>query len=286
MMSIIFSDWRVFNKGSQVSDRDTPCFSVGSPHPVIYGDNMDKKIMIIALIAIVAIVLVAVVFVMPGSDGPDIMTFNGAEYTYEELEAEFGTEVVDGATGIPLGDIILSTHFADLDSDTQNETLFKVTADDGWEKHVSWTDIQSGILLEAEHMTYFPGLHSAYNVTNVVSIDDVDLGPLAIINPDERWSGSIETTWDELFAEIDEVSFTDNNQDMTGLSLIDVFNYTGFSDLENATITIEGVDGYSKTVTFTDIQTSYLLEEDMKSYFLDLGGQYRIRNIFRITVQY
>ncbi len=247
---------------------------------------MDKKIMIIALIAIVALVLVAVVFVIPGSNEPSTMNFNGTDYTYEELETEFGTEVVDGATGIPLGDIILSTHFADLESDTQNETLFKVTADDGWQKHVSWTDIQSGILIEAEHMTYFPGLHSAYNVTNVVSIDDVDLGPLAIINPDERWSGSSEVTWTELFAEIDEVSFTDTNQDMTGLALIDVLNYTGFSDLENATITIEGVDGYSRTVTFTDIQTGYLLEEDMKSYFLDLGGQYRIRNIFRITVEY
>ena len=240
---------------------------------------------IIALTA-VAIAVITVIFIIPGSNEPDVMNFNGTDYTYEELETEFGTEVVDGATGIPLGDIILATNFADLDSDTQNETLFRVIADDGWEKHVSWTDIQSGILIEEEHMTYFPGLHSAYNVTNVASIDDIDFGPLAIINLDANWGGSTETTWTELFAEIDEVSFTDNNQNMTGLSLVDVLNYTGFTDLENATITIEGVDGYSKTVTYTDIQTGYLLEEEMKSYFLDLTGQYQIRNIFRITVQY
>ncbi len=245
---------------------------------------MDKKIMIIAL-ATVTIAVITVIFIIP-ADEPSTMNFNGTDYTYEELVAEFGTEVVYGATGIPLGDIILSTNFAGLDSDTQNETLFKVLADDGWEKHVSWTDIQTGILIEEKHMTYFPGLHSAYNVTNVVSINDVDLGPLAIINPDANWGGSTETTWTELFAEIDEVNFTEHNQDMTGLSLLDVLNYTGFTDLENATITIEGVDSYSQTVTYTDIQTGYLIEEEMKSYFLDLGGQYRIRNIFRIIVEY
>lgn len=247
---------------------------------------MDKKIMIIALVAVIAIVLVAIVLVMPDNHEPDTMNFNGTDYSYDALVTEFGTEEVDGKTGVPLDDIILSTSFADLDSDSQNETLFRLMANDGWQKNISWTDIQTGILVEEDYMTYFPDLPGAYKIKNLASIDDVAIGPIAIIEADASWGSATETTWTELFAEIDEVSFTDTNQDMTGLGLIDVFNYTGFSDLENATITIEGVDGYSKTVNYTDIQTGYLIEDGMKSYFLDLGGQYRIKNIFRITVEY
>ena len=75
-------------------------------------------------------------------------------------------------------------------------------------------------------------------------------------------------------------------QDMTGLALVDVFNHTGFTDIENATFTFVGVDGYEKSVNYTEIVDGYLVEDEMKSYFLNLTGQYRVKNIIRIIVEY
>lgn len=247
---------------------------------------MESKTKKIIALTAVAIAVITVIFIIPGSDDSNTMNFNGTEYTYEELTDEFGTEVVDGKTGVPLGDIILATNFADLDSDTQNETLFRIMADDGWQKNVTWGDLQTGILVEKDLMTCFPDLPGAYKVKNLASIDDVAIGPIAIIQADASWGSATETTWTELFAEIDEVNFTDNNQNMAGIELVNVFNYSGFSDLENATFTFEGADGYAKSVNYTEIQAGYLVEDDYKTYFLNLSGQYRVRNIIRIIVEY
>jgi len=245
---------------------------------------MDKKMTISALVAVIAVMIVGVVVIMPGS-GPGTMNFNGTEYTYEELVAEFGTQELDGMTGVPLDSIIMSTDFADLNPEAQNETFFQITAEDGWQKNVSWVDIHSGILVEEDLMTYFADLPGAYKVKNVASIDDIDIGPIAIITADASWGSATETTWTELFAEIDEATFTDNNQDMTGIELVDVFEYAGFSDLGNATFTFVGVDGYEKSVNYTEVQAGYLVEEDNKTYFLNLSGQYRVKNIIRIIVE-
>ncbi|MCK5397028.1 MAG: hypothetical protein KAJ33_02110, partial [Thermoplasmata archaeon] len=76
-----------------------------------------SKIGIIAVIAVVAVVVLAMVFLLPGGDTEaTTMTFNGMDYTWDELEAEFGTENVDGNTGVPLGDIIEASNFGDLPS--------------------------------------------------------------------------------------------------------------------------------------------------------------------------
>ena len=241
-----------------------------------------SKIGIIAVIAVVAVVVLAMVFLLPGGDTEaTTMTFNGMDYTWEELETEFGTENVDGNTGVPLGDIIEVSNFGDLPSDDQNKTLFRVMADDGWQKNVSWIDLQSGILIEEDRMTFFPDLPSAYKVSNLVSIEDIPLGPLAIIKADSSWGSSAEVTWDELFDELDEITI----QGDSGVALVDVLEYAGFTDLENATFIIEGVDGYSKSVNWTSIQTGLLIEVNHMSSFPDLTGQYKIRNIIRITVE-
>ena len=243
---------------------------------------MDKKIGIIAVIALVAVVIIAMVFLLPGGGTEETtMTFNGVDYTWDELEAEFGTENVDGNTGIPLGDIIEASNFGDLPSDDQNKTLFRVMADDGWQKNVSWIDLQSGILIEEDRMTYFPDLPSAYKVSNLISVEDVPLGPLAIIQANSNWGASAEITWDELFDELNETTIQGN----TGVALTDVLEYAGFTDLENATFTIEGVDGYAKSVNWTSIQTGILIEDKYESSFPDLTGAYKVKNIIRITVE-
>ena len=125
---------------------------------------------VVAIIVIVAAVYFVVLDDVEDEDGNDegTMSFNGVDYTWEELNTEFGTKVVDGSTGISLSAIINATDFANLTSDERNETLFKIMADDGWQKNVSWTDLQTGILMEEDYKTYFPYLPGAYKVKNVV----------------------------------------------------------------------------------------------------------------------
>ena len=249
---------------------------------------MEKKIgiAIVAVIAVLALVVLSLVFVFnDGDDGGDdetTMTFNGVDFTWSELESEFGTEVVDGNTGVPLGEIILTSSFGELESDDQNKTLFRITAEDGWQKNVSWTDLQSGILVEEDLMTYFPDLPGAYKVKNLATIEDIPLDPLAIINPNSNWGGSAEITWDELFTELNVTTF----QNADAVAFEDVLDYAGFSDLdlENATFTIVGVDGYSKDVTWTNVQNGVLILDGHKSDFTDLTGAYKVRNIIRIIV--
>ena len=245
-----------------------------------------NKMVIIGVIVAVVVVVAAVGFVfMGGSDEGTPMTFNGTEYTWNQLETEFGTKTVGENTGVSLSAIMNSTAFADLESDTQNETLFSIKAAD-WQKNVSWMDLQAGILMEIDLKTYFPNLPGAYKVKNVVSIDDIPLGPIAIIKAGGTMSDNAEVTWSELSAELDEVSFTHNNQNYSGMELVDVFEYAGFTGLGNASFTFEGVDAYSKTVNYTEVQAGYLVVDGYKTVFENLSGGYKIKNIIRITVDY
>ena len=72
-------------------------------------------------------------------------------------------------TGWSLSDIINYTEVA------SPETLsYKITAADDYNKTVSWTDMQSGILVDAGAdgaMTFFPELSKKYWVKEVVSIE-------------------------------------------------------------------------------------------------------------------
>lgn len=250
---------------------------------------MDKKIgMLAGAVVAVVVIVAAVYFVVLADDGGGnggAISFNGTEYTWDDLESEFGTKAVDGNTGISLSAIVNSTDFASLPSDDQNETLFRITADDGWQKNVSWTDLQSGLLLEEDHKTFFPDLPNAYKIKDVVSIEPVNLGPIAIIQANENWDSSAEITWSQIFDEITPQSVTSGGQDYDGIKLSDVLEFAGFTNLENASFTVEGVDGYTKTVNWTSIQGGYLVMDDYKSVFPDLSGSYKVKYIIRITVE-
>jgi len=248
---------------------------------------MNKKVAIIGAIVVVVVVVAAIgIFLMSGDRSGTAMNFNGTEYTWDELEDEFSSKTAGTYTGIALSDIMNATAFGDLDSDTQNETLFRITADDGWQKNVSWMDMQSGILVEEDCMTFLPDLPGAYKVKNVASIDDVPLGPIMILKEGGTMADNAEVTWAELSGALDEVPFTQNNQDYTGMELVDVFEYAGFADLGNATFTFEGVDGYAKSVNYTEVQSGYLVEDGYKTVFVNLPGSYKVKNIIRIAVEY
>jgi hypothetical protein len=252
---------------------------------------MKKMIGVIAVVLVAVMVIAAGYFVIQNKNeggtniGDTVMTFNGSNYTWNQLEEDFGNKTVDGNVGISLSDIMNATAFGGLNFDIQNETLFSITAAD-WQKNVSWMDLQAGILMEIDFKTYFPNLPGAYKVKNVVSIDVVPLGPIMILKAGGTMSDNVEVTWSELSAELDEVSFTHNNQNYSGMELVDVFEYAGFTGLGNASFTFEGVDAYSKTVNYAEVQTGYLVVDGYKTVFENLSGGYKIKNIIRITVEY
>ncbi len=247
---------------------------------------MNKILMaIIATVVMVIVVLAAFVF-LGGEDDPETMNFNGTDFTWEQLEDEFGTRTIGANTGVSLSAIMNSTAFADLESDDQNKTLFRITADDGWTKNVSWMDLQSGILMEDDMMTFFPNLPSSFKVKNVASIDDVPLGPLMIIKVGGSMRDNSELTWAGISAALDEVTVSISGQDTQAMKMADVFALASFTGLENATFTFEGVDGYSKSVNYTEVQNGYLVEDGQKTYFVNLSGSYRVKNLVRIWVEY
>jgi hypothetical protein len=151
---------------------------------------MSSKMALIAGVVVAVVVVAAVGYVVlsGGEDESDKLAFYGSEYSWSELVDEFGTKTVGNYTGVPLSAVLNATDFGELPSDVKNETLFRITADDGWQKNVSWKDMQSGILVETDLMTYFPNLPGAYKVKNVATIDDVDIGPIAFIKSGASWA--------------------------------------------------------------------------------------------------
>ncbi len=248
---------------------------------------MDKKIgIVIGVVAVIVVIGIVVYPLLPdaGQTGGG-MTFNGADYTWNELNETFESKTVDGNTGISLSAILNATEFANLTEKEKNETLFSVVASDGWTKYVSWSDLRQGILLEANTTAYFPHLPNAYKVKNLDIIDDVPLGQLAIIMAGEPWSASAELTWDEVFDGLATENFTHNADNYTGVNMTAVLEYADFSDLTNYTYTIEGVDGYSMTVTWADVQNGYLVLDQYKSVFPHLDNSFKVRNIIRIYME-
>lgn len=246
---------------------------------------MDGKIVGLIVVAVVVVAGIAYVLLPDGEgNGGGGIMFEGQEYTWDELAADYEEKTIDGNTGISLSAILNGTDFADLPEDDKNDTLFNVVAKDGWQKNVSWNDMQQGILMEEDTMTYFAGLPGAYKIRDLASIEKTGLGPLAVIDPDSSWSSSAELTWDGIFAALDSSTFSDGNQDYEGINLTAVLEHAGFDNLENCTCTITGVDGYSKTVNWTDVQNGYLVLDKHMSVFPDLSNKYKIRNIIRIEV--
>ena len=176
---------------------------------------MVSKMALIAGVVVAVVVVAAVGYVVlsGGENDNDKLTFYGSEYSWSQMVDEFGTVTVGNYTGVSLSAVLDATDFGELPSDVQNETLFQITADDGWQKNVSWRDLQSGIIVEADLMTYFPDLPGAYKVKNVVSVEYVEMGPIAIILEGASWTESAELTWDDLFEELNATSFTSSHFD-------------------------------------------------------------------------
>jgi hypothetical protein len=74
-----------------------------------------------------------------------------------------------------------------------------------------------------------------------------------------------------------------NDSEYSGIALDDLMVKTGISNLEQHTYTLEGADGYKKTVTWDNMKNG-LLTHDRTSVFSDLPKAFRVKDIITIEV--
>ncbi len=106
--------------------------------------------------------------------------------------------------------------------------------------------------------------------------DDDDDGPTLIINGKEY-------SIDEIFTKFTEMTITSGDQEYTGISLSDLLNDTGLSDPGNDQYAIIAADGWTKNVTWTDIQMGVLVKAQTMTAFPHLPGKYRVKDVVEIS---
>ncbi len=87
----------------------------------------------------------------------------------------------------------------------------------------------------------------------------------------------------DIFDDFEIIAVTDSSEnEYEGVSLKDLLEDAGVSDLSGHTYRITASDGWMKEVTHQDIEGGILVEEGTMSVFPDLPGKYRIRDVVSI----
>ncbi len=89
-------------------------------------------------------------------------------------------------------------------------------------------------------------------------------------------------TIDQIFSFAQKRSF--NESQFSGIALDDLMLKTGVAHPEQHTYTLQGADGYQKTVTWGNMKNG-LLTENRESVFSDLPKAFRVKDIVRIEVK-
>lgn len=99
-----------------------------------------------------------------------IIIVNDSEFTWAGIYQDFQCIDVEAAgksyLGVKLSDIVNETGLADPGAHEYN-----VIGSDGYSKTVTWTDMQSGFLVEDDKIAVFPGLTRSFWVKGVVEIE-------------------------------------------------------------------------------------------------------------------
>ncbi len=96
----------------------------------------------------------------------ETITVNGKQYDWNKIYGEFPTTNIDSHEGILLSEIINDTG---LKNPSNHE--YKITASDGYQKTVSWSNMRNGLLVKKDKRVVFPELAKAFWVENVVKIE-------------------------------------------------------------------------------------------------------------------
>jgi hypothetical protein len=212
-------------------------------------------------------------------DGEDDITImvNGQEVSLSDAFGDMNRKSVstNGQTfdGISLSDLINDTGLA-----SPGNSQFRITASDGWNQDVTWSDMMKGILVEEETMTAFPGLPGKYRIRDVVNIEAVNADTIEVNGHLFVWKQPFHIL-DETFQMKDQ-----ENNTIEGIYLSDVINLTDLQDQASHTYDIQAADGYNKTVTWEDMTRGLLVEEGKKCYLPHLSKKFNVSDIIRIEV--
>jgi hypothetical protein len=253
---------------------------------------MSKILVIIIAIVVVAAAAGVIVYTQLDEEDADTegtVTFNGTEFSWDDMQADLGTKTVDGKEGVGLGEVVNDTGLANPDT-----YKYVLKASDDYAMAVNWTVLQTGIVtMETEEedgntttylMSYFPGMPSAYKVKNLANIEHTtELTPIVL--------NGFEFYIDYMPKKVNEKTLVYNETyTVTGYSLSDMVNFTGLASPEAHEYTIVGpstdpdIDFYTKNVTWDNMLNGVIVTEDVKSVFLGLSKGYMVKNIIEIRV--
>jgi hypothetical protein len=140
---------------------------LGKVRSGLFGSNpMNLTLGIIAIIVLAGSFSVLMYNELSEED-TDTITVNDTEYTWDELFEDFEMTTLDENDGILLNEIVEDTG---LEAPETHEYVIK--AADGYQKTVTWDDMQNGIVKENKE-TYFSELPKQFFVQDVVEIEIV-----------------------------------------------------------------------------------------------------------------
>lgn len=95
---------------------------------------------------------------------------NGLEYHTEYMAKRVGEKTIMHNetvtfTGYSLSDMVNYTGLEGAENHT-----YEIIASDGYSKEVNWTAMMSGIVVDGDTMSYFPGLEKKYWVKDIIEI--------------------------------------------------------------------------------------------------------------------
>lgn len=205
------------------------------------------------------------------------ITINGQEFTINELFLSNTQITVTGSdgknyTGISLSNLMNTTGLNDAETKQYN-----IAASDGYNKNVTWADLQLGVLVKEDTMTAFPHLPGKYRITDVIRIEPVNISTFMV----NGWL----YTWDQPFDKLDEKIVEDNESNSyEGVPLSDLLNDTGIENPDTHNFTITASDDYSKEFTWDDMMNGILVKDEHKSVFPEKDKKFWIKDIARIEV--
>ena len=129
---------------------------------------------VLAIIAILVLVFSFSAFaytLIPKGDA-SLIVVNEVDYGWGTIFSDFESEdfvaMEDDYTGVPVSQIILDTDLENSESYT-----YRFIGLDGYQKDVTWDDVQNSYLVEDEHMIVFPHMTRSFWVRDLASIEVV-----------------------------------------------------------------------------------------------------------------
>ena len=91
--------------------------------------------------------------------------------------------------------------------------------------------------------------------------------------------------WDAAFEDFEVVTLESaDGTPWTGVRLSDLVTDSGVANPESHEYKLVGSDGYTKTVSWSDMENGLLTKEEKRAYFPDLPKAYYVRDLVEIEV--